>query len=112
MTALIRDVLTVARLGSGKLAIAPTPFSELVERAKLDLQAAISEAQAQITCDALPVLAVDGAQFAQVIQNLLSNAIKFRRPGSCRIHIAARQVAEECVISVQDDGIGIEPKHT
>jgi signal transduction histidine kinase len=47
----------------------------------------------------------------QLFQNLLSNAIKFRGDSAPQIHVSARQGEGECILSVQDKGIGIAPRH-
>jgi CheY-like chemotaxis protein len=44
----------------------------------------------------------------QVVANLLSNAIKFT-PNHGAINVSLRRVDERAVLSVRDDGVGIEP---
>jgi chemotaxis family two-component system sensor kinase Cph1 len=46
----------------------------------------------------------------QLMQNLLGNAIKFHSQQPPRIHIAARLEKGNWLISVQDNGIGIDPQ--
>ncbi|MBN1812027.1 MAG: GHKL domain-containing protein [Anaerolineae bacterium] len=70
------------------------------------------ETGADITQDDLPTLTVDSVQMTQLFQNLIGNAIKFRRQGvQPIIHIGADYTDGEWLFSVQDKGIGIEPKH-
>ena len=60
----------------------------------------------------LPVLWADPGQLTQLFQNLLANGIKFRRQDeSPRIHVSAVDSGAEWMISVQDNGIGIDPRH-
>jgi signal transduction histidine kinase len=50
----------------------------------------------------------------QLLQNLVANAIKFRREGeapSVRVRAAVDAGARECVLTVEDDGIGFEPEY-
>ena len=54
---------------------------------------------------------VDGAQMTRVLQNLIGNAIKFHGPEPPRITIAAKRRSGEWVISVKDNGIGIDAGH-
>ena len=53
------------------------------------------------------------AALQQVIQGLVSNAIQYRRdPAAVHITIQAkRQSADEWVVSVSDDGMGIDASH-
>jgi len=46
----------------------------------------------------------------QLLQNLISNGIKFHGSAPPRIHIEAQLQDEQWLISVRDNGIGINPK--
>jgi light-regulated signal transduction histidine kinase (bacteriophytochrome) len=47
--------------------------------------------------------------YTQVFHNLINNAIKYSRNGiKPEIHISGKEFADEWVISVSDNGIGIE----
>ena len=52
------------------------------------------------------VARADKAMINTILRNLISNAIKFTNPGGS-IVISAERTAEELVISVADDGVGI-----
>jgi len=64
-----------------------------------------------ITHDPLPTVMADGMQLVQLFQNLISNAIKFHGEERPRIHISAKQEENEWVLSVRDNGIGIDPEY-
>ena len=49
---------------------------------------------------------VDEAKFTQIVTNLLSNAVKFT-PAGGKITLRMRQVDNEMLIEVEDEGIGI-----
>ncbi len=52
------------------------------------------------------------AQFSQAIQNLISNAIRYRDPGRHLVlEIDASETDTDTIITVRDNGIGIEPNH-
>ncbi len=53
----------------------------------------------------------DSGQLRQVFQNLLSNAIEYSEDGPPKVHVDAERDGEEWVISVGDEGIGIDPEH-
>lgn len=60
-----------------------------------------------ITTD-LAIVQMDPNRMAQVVENLLSNAIKYTRPGGSVI-VTAETSQDQCHISIQDTGIGIQP---
>jgi light-regulated signal transduction histidine kinase (bacteriophytochrome) len=77
----------------------------------INLEISIKENNAVITHDPLPKVMADDTQLSQVFQNLISNAIKFRGEDNPKIHIAAVREINQWLFSVQDNGIGIDPKH-
>ena len=112
MQELIADLLAYSRVNSKELDLRRTECETVVRGAMENLQVAIEESAASIDCDPLPALSVDRAQLAQLFQNLLGNAIKFRRNEErLRIHISAVDNGAEWAFSVQDNGIGIDPRH-
>lgn len=54
----------------------------------------------------LPPVRVDRKRLSQMLDNLVRNALRFTPNGSM-IKLSARSVEEECVIEVQDTGMGI-----
>jgi len=81
-----------------------------VEKAVGNLQAAIEESNSVVTYDELPTVMVDTPQIISLFQNLIDNAINFRGEEAPRIHISAQRKGDEWVFSIQDNGIGIDPK--
>jgi signal transduction histidine kinase len=87
-------------------------LQEVVNTALLNLHAAIEETGATVNCGALPWLQGNRVQMLQLFQNLIGNAIKYRREGvPPRIDIAARQQAGEWILSVTDNGVGVDPRY-
>ena len=83
----------------------------VVKAAAWNIQALIQESGATIECAALPSLVSLELPLVQLFQNLISNAIKYRSTDPPVIRISASQ-GENCwVFSVQDNGIGIDPKY-
>jgi PAS domain S-box-containing protein len=112
MQELISDLLAYSRLNSQELEIRRTDCAAVVVGAMRNLQVAIEDSGASIDWDPLPALCADQGQLTQLFQNLLGNAIKFRRKEKCpRIHISSVDSGAEWLISVQDNGIGIDPHH-
>lgn len=111
MQALIEDLLTYSRLGKKDKAFKPTDCQQALDLALANLRAAIAESGAIVTHDPMPTVKGDGDQMAQVFQNLISNAIKFRNHEVPRIHISAQKDGRNWVISVSDNGCGIESRY-
>ena len=83
----------------------------LVTETLFNLDALIQSTGARISHTPLPLIKA-GRRFEYVFQNLIGNAIKYRRPGVApEIHISARPHQEFWIFSVQDNGIGIEPRY-
>lgn len=80
--------------------------------ATVNLETLIRETGATVTHDELPLVKADHVQWVQLFQNLIDNAIKYRKPGlPPRIHVSATESGREWVVSVRDNGIGIEKTH-
>jgi light-regulated signal transduction histidine kinase (bacteriophytochrome) len=47
----------------------------------------------------------------QLFQNLIGNAIRYRSGEAPRIHISAKPDGGDWLFSVEDNGIGIDPKY-
>ena len=111
MQILINDLLAFSRVGNQGNDFALTDCAAVVGLAINNLQKAIQESGATITCDPLPTVLADNVQLLQLFQNLLANAIKFRAEQSPEIHITAKHDAGIWQFAVKDNGIGIEPRH-
>ena len=112
MQQLIVDLLAFSRVNSKELDLRQTDCEAVVQTALQNLSAAIEESGAAIERDPLPGLTADAGQLGQLFQNLIGNAIKFRGPAPLRIHIAAADRGSDWLFSIQDNGIGIDPRHS
>lgn len=110
MQTLIDDLLEFSRVRTQTKPFSQTSLDGIVARATADLAPLIAETNATITCAALPPIPCDGDQMTRLFENLISNAIKFRSTEPPRIVVAASMDERECVVSVRDNGIGIDPK--
>lgn len=108
MQQLIEDLLKYSRVGTQGKPFESVSFSKILNQVISNLKLAISESDAEITSDELPVLMADPTQMIQLFQNLIGNALKFRSEEPPRIRISANQEDEEWVFSVRDNGIGID----
>lgn len=114
LTRLVDDLLDITRIASGKLHIERSHIDlASIVRDCVDDHRATAEAQG-ITLDCvlpettLPVHG-DSARLRQVVGNLVDNAIKFcAADGNIRVWCYMNR-ENEVVLSVSDDGIGIDP---
>ncbi|HEX8383826.1 MAG TPA: ATP-binding protein [Sphingomonas sp.] len=112
MRALVDDILDVAKIETGRLALESVPF---------DLAAVLRDA-ASLWADQIGAKGIDftvevdlppgrvlgdPARVRQVVFNLLSNAVKFTAGGSIRLTATRREQA--VLVGVGDTGIGIAP---
>ena len=111
MQRLIQDLLTYSRITTKGGTIEPADSKEAFDNAVANLQAAISDAEAVISHDALPQVMADPIQVTQLFQNLIGNAIKFRGVSPPRIHVSADRDGQQWRFSVADNGIGIDPQY-
>ncbi|MEA3641422.1 MAG: ATP-binding protein [Lamprobacter sp.] len=138
MKLLIDDLLTFSRLGTRAQAFESVDLNEVVALVEADLANRIAETDTRIETARLPRLLADRSQLAQLFSNLILNAIRYRSRAAPLIRITAKQIEpgeravdatgegdpegpEACapadqrtatwVISVADNGIGIEPQY-
>lgn len=111
MRNLIRDLLDFSRL-TGEQTRPPgnVDCTAVLGLAMQHLQFKISEKQATITFDRLPVVVGHESRLFQVFQNLLGNALKYCETKP-RIHVSAAREGAFWRISVRDNGIGIPPEY-
>ena len=112
MQGLITDLLDVARIGAGTLALHPEPsdVAALVERARIAFLSGSARHDIQVDLAAdLPRVMADRRRVAQVLGNLLENAAR-HSPGGAAIRVEGRAAGVQVELSVSDDGVGISPE--
>ena len=109
---MIKALLNYSRLGKNDSRKVAIDLSAVVEKVLEDLSIPIVETQTTVTVISLPtVLQASFPQMAQLFLNLIGNGIKFQGSAPPRIKIEAQLQGSEWLISVQDNGIGINPKY-
>jgi len=113
MDLLIRDLLEYSRIGHADRVIAPVDLGALMGEVLSNLGAAQAEAEGEVSVVGdLPVVMGHGGELTRLFQNLIGNAFKYRAPDRPpRVTIAAEPDENGWVISVKDNGIGVEPQH-
>jgi signal transduction histidine kinase len=109
MNGLIQNLLAYSRVGTSKRR-STVKLDACMQWALLKLAPVIKETGAAITQDDLPEVQADETEMAQVFENLLSNALKFRCAGPPQIHISAEEGSGEWILSVRDNGTGVDPR--
>jgi signal transduction histidine kinase/CheY-like chemotaxis protein/HPt (histidine-containing phosphotransfer) domain-containing protein len=117
LSALINDLLDLARIDAGRLELDPAPF-EL--RPVLDQQLAVVFVGAiskglQLHLDVAPdvpkCVMGDRKRLAQALLNLLGNAVKFTQQGSVTLAVRREPGRSEVLrFQVRDTGMGIAPE--
>jgi len=112
---LINEILDLAQIESGKLALSREPTS--LEEVMLECQAMIEpQAQKRGIRMTFPTFAVpcfvdaDRTRLKQVLINLLSNAIKYNKPGGTVVVDCNCTSPNLIRISVRDSGAGLPPE--
>ncbi len=120
MDALVRDLLDLSRIETGRLRLKkePVAIQTLVQKVLQAVQGEIEARELNLTLDVpedLPLVWGDQARLTQVITNLMSNAYKYTPAGGsiaikCQVSSGAVQEPSDrdfVTISVSDTGIGI-----
>jgi len=108
---LIEDILDVSRAITGKLRLElqDVDASAVIEHALAAIRPAADAKHIAISTavDENMPMSADPNRLQQIIWNLLSNAVKFSPPDS-RIDVNAKWSGDQVIISVRDEGRGID----
>jgi signal transduction histidine kinase len=107
---LVDAVLVYAR--AGELRLERVRLDELAAEVVEDLRPALERADASLEVGQLPEINGDPRQLRRVLQNLIGNAVKFRGCAPPRVALSALQDSKEWVVTVRDNGVGLDPAHT
>lgn len=105
------DLLTYAQVDAQARPMVPVDCNQVLADTLLLLDAAISEAKAQVSAPQLPTVHGDRAQLVQLFQNLVGNALKYRGEQAPHVRITAKRGQHAWVFAFTDNGIGIQARH-
>ena len=108
MKAMIEGLLTYSRVETRGESFEPVDLEAVLDDVLTDLGVQIDETDAAITVESLPTVTGDASQLRQLFQNLVDNAITYSGKQTPRLAISAMRDGDELIISVSDEGIGIE----
>jgi signal transduction histidine kinase len=106
---LIDGVLTYAR--AGELRRERVALEQVIGEVAEDLRPALEAAGATLDVGSMPEVDGDPRQLRRLLQNLVGNAVKFRGAEPPRVEVSALEDTEEWVVTVRDNGIGVDPDH-
>jgi signal transduction histidine kinase len=114
MSRLVEDMLDLALSGQGRLTLRrqQVDLGALLTGVVESVKATIEAPRHRLIVELPPLpleVDADPARLRQVLTNLLMNSAKYTNPGGTIVVRAARQ-GPDVVLSVRDDGIGIEPE--
>lgn len=109
---LIKDLLDLSRIQTGKLVYRDEKFSliQLVTEVSETMQQTTDHQKVNVKPFKEIFLVGDRNRISQVLINLISNAIKYSRRNT-KVDITVRQKDSSVIISVRDYGLGISKEH-
>lgn len=115
LLSLINDILDLSKVEAGKMELEISEFElkTVLRNCLVMVRERAARNGLQIVMEAdesIGVIAADERKIKQILFNLLSNAVKFTDEGG-RVGLEAREAADGGIlVSVRDNGIGIEEK--
>ena len=111
---LLDDLLDVSRLTHGKIELRKkTVALQTIVAEAIEATRSLIDGRAHVVSVSLPDdplwLEADSTRLTQVAGNLLENAVKYTPPGGA-IRVTGYRERDEVVLSVRDNGVGIEPE--
>ena len=111
LATLVNDLLAYTRASRAEVSDTEADASEALSNALASLSEAIRQSGATVSYDPLPSVSMGDAHLQQVFQNLVSNALKYCNEAPPQIHVSAVEDGRFWRFSVEDNGIGIDPRY-
>jgi light-regulated signal transduction histidine kinase (bacteriophytochrome) len=111
MQRMLEDLRTYSRIKAPNAKGPPVALADVLTDVTVQIGAQLRELGATITSDSLPAVRGDLAHLTSLLQQLLDNALKFRSTATPRIHVGVQDDGTHWIVSVSDNGLGIDPKH-
>ncbi|WP_207535603.1 ATP-binding protein [Desertivirga arenae] len=112
MNTLIAEVLDYSKVGRSEISFNPIDMANMLQTIKTEVATAFNNPNMVFNLGNTPIVHGDKIMIYQVFLNLISNAVKYSRLSNPSIvTIEGSENEYEVVYKVQDNGIGIDPKH-
>ncbi|MGM0506226.1 MAG: ATP-binding protein [Bacteroidota bacterium] len=112
MKSILLDLLELSRIGQREEVLEDVSLNDLMAHIEQVFQKEITEKNATITYNALPVVRTSRSPMLQVVQNLVGNALKYSREEvqpTVRVEFDSNDTT--WTLRVIDNGIGIESEY-
>lgn len=113
MDSLLADLLELSRVGQVSQTPEKIDLKVLIQDALNTVEARLNARNVHVkVMPGLPIIYTDPTRLREVFENLFDNAVKYMGDQtSPEITVGLRGDAEELILFVQDNGMGIEPKY-
>ena len=112
MTKFVDDLLLYAKSDQNSQPTETVDCTKIILQIENQLATQLQETKAKLVFEKLPTIQAHPTLILQVFQNLISNALKFHQPNVPPIiKINSTEHQYNYIISVSDNGIGIEERH-
>ncbi|MFC4425054.1 sensor histidine kinase [Deinococcus navajonensis] len=112
MEVLTTALLAFSRASRMRMRLSPIPMDQVLKDVRRKLAPDLTDCQAVVTSDPLPVVQADSGAMQLVLRQLLDNALKFTRgQPEPRIHVFTQDLPREVVIAVRDNGVGFNMRY-
>jgi len=108
---MINGFLNISRLEAGKILVEKQPFDigELINEIVEETNFIVTTHTISLRGSGPAIISADRDKISSVLSNLISNAVKYSPKGQV-IQISYKIDDEQALMSVRDEGIGIEPQ--
>ena len=112
MHTLIEDVLEYSRMEYLEAKVEPVQLDDLIEDVITDLRNDAAYPGAKIITEGdFPIVRGNPVLFKQLFTNLIDNGLKYNESQQKQIVISGKQTNETLILSVADNGIGIQEEY-
>jgi light-regulated signal transduction histidine kinase (bacteriophytochrome) len=108
---IVRGISSLSQLHTREMKFERTDLDVVLRWVMVQMQDILLRRDAEITHNQLIPVKGDPEVITQVMQHLLDNSLKFTGTSHPAVQVAARREGPWVVVSVADNGIGVEPDH-
>ena len=111
MQAMTNDLLLYAQASDPAAGLQEVNLEQVFEEAAGTLRDALATLGGSLSHGPLPRLPAVHTEMVLLLRNLIGNAIKFHGTAAPRVHVSAAQQDGAWRVTVEDNGIGIDPRY-